>query len=343
MLEYLTAEILELAGNAALDHKCRMITPRHITLGIRHDAELNKMLPRSTVAGGGVLPRIPPYLRRDGQDQFNLNFAKINSDMLAESRATAYVLAGHNLPVKSGGVVVDPLTGVYVAAKSTNNEGQWEAAQEGDTQLVSRTDIDATPTWISREGLGDEPQRQNARIRDRDGHIPEETWTARQEQRARMKRALLAGDTFAAGGPASLVLSRLVRAVRARSSCDTLALAKSVLKASPGEMLLSCIHREQRATNLIFGRASFIRLVAAMVRLDVGAKTRGAATRRDTPRRFTPEALGAIQTATEGYLLELFVDAQLAALHDGERTHVRARDLQLALHLRGERDLESTS
>ena len=62
VLEYLCAEILELAGNTARDNKKSRIIPRHIQLAVRNDEELNKLLGGVTIASGGVLPNIHAVL-----------------------------------------------------------------------------------------------------------------------------------------------------------------------------------------------------------------------------------------------------------------------------------------
>lgn len=62
VMEYLTAELLELAGNSARDRKRKRIDPRDITMAVRNDEEMNKMLSKTTIAHGGVLPNIHSVL-----------------------------------------------------------------------------------------------------------------------------------------------------------------------------------------------------------------------------------------------------------------------------------------
>ena len=70
VMEYLTAEILELAGNAARDNKKKRIIPRHLLLAIKNDEELNNLFAGVTISQGGVLPNINSVLlpKKSSQD-----------------------------------------------------------------------------------------------------------------------------------------------------------------------------------------------------------------------------------------------------------------------------------
>ncbi|XP_041043351.1 histone H2A-like [Carcharodon carcharias] len=58
VLEYLTTEILKLAGNAARDNKKAHIILHHLQLTFCNDEGLNKLLGGATIAQRGVLPNI---------------------------------------------------------------------------------------------------------------------------------------------------------------------------------------------------------------------------------------------------------------------------------------------
>lgn len=57
VMEYVAADLLDMGSQAAIDNKKR-ITPRHLLLSIKNDAEFNELLKDVTIAEGGVLPRI---------------------------------------------------------------------------------------------------------------------------------------------------------------------------------------------------------------------------------------------------------------------------------------------
>ena len=93
----------------------------------------------------------------------------------------------------------------------------------------------------------------------------------------------------------------------------------------PGTVALREIRKYQKNTDLLIRKLPFQRLV------------REIAQNFKTDLRFQSSAICALQEASEAYLVGLFEDTNLCAIH-AKRVTIMPRDLQLARRIRGEKD-----
>jgi histone H3 len=92
----------------------------------------------------------------------------------------------------------------------------------------------------------------------------------------------------------------------------------------PGTVALREIRKYQKSTELLIRKQPFMRLV------------REIAQDFKSDLRFQSSALLALQEAGEAYLVSLFEDANLCALHC-KRVTIMPKDIDLARRIRGER------
>lgn len=92
----------------------------------------------------------------------------------------------------------------------------------------------------------------------------------------------------------------------------------------PGTVALREIRRYQKSTELLIRKLPFQRLV------------REIAQEFKADLRFQSTAIGALQEAAESYLVSLFEDTNLCAIH-AKRVTIMPKDIQLARRIRGER------
>ncbi|KAF2253714.1 histone-fold-containing protein [Trematosphaeria pertusa] len=92
----------------------------------------------------------------------------------------------------------------------------------------------------------------------------------------------------------------------------------------PGTVALKEIRRYQKSTELLILKAPFQRLVREIAQ---------GVTTQDGPDRWQSQAIQALQEATEAFLVSLFHDANLCAIH-AKRVTIQQKDIQLARRLR---------
>ncbi|KAF6768497.1 hypothetical protein AHF37_08872 [Paragonimus kellicotti] len=109
-----------------------------------------------------------------------------------------------------------------------------------------------------------------------------------------------------------------------RKQLATKAARKSAPGDRPGTVALREIRRYQKSTELLIRKLPFQRLV------------REIAQDFKTDLRFQSSAVSALQEASEAYLVGLFEDTNLCAIH-AKRVTIMPKDIQLARRIRGER------
>ena len=110
----------------------------------------------------------------------------------------------------------------------------------------------------------------------------------------------------------------------ARKSAPATGGVKKPHRYSPGTVALREIRRYQKSTELLIRKLPFQRLV------------REVAQDYKTDLRFQGSAVLALQESAEAYLVGLFEDTNLAAIH-AKRVTIMPKDIQLARRIRGER------
>jgi len=126
--------------------------------------------------------------------------------------------------------------------------------------------------------------------------------------------------------PRKMVASKSARVAQKAAAADAAAApkVKKPHRYRPGTVALREVRKYQKSTELLVRKLPFQRLV------------REIAQDQKTDLRFQATAVAALQEAAEAYLVGLFEDTNLCAIHAG-RVTIMPKDLQLARRIRGER------
>ena len=113
----------------------------------------------------------------------------------------------------------------------------------------------------------------------------------------------------------------------ARKSAPASGGVKKPHRYRPGTVALREIRKYQRSTDLLIRKLPFARLVREITQTYNSAPSEGE-------KRWQAEALMALQEACEYYLVHLFEDSNLCAIH-AKRVTIMVKDIQLARRIRG--------
>merc|ERR1712078_763204 len=111
----------------------------------------------------------------------------------------------------------------------------------------------------------------------------------------------------------------------ARKSSGSIVGSKPVKRFRPGTVALREIRKYQKSTELLLRKGPFQRLVREIATQEGGTEE----------TRFQSQALMALQEATESFLVSLFEDSNLCALH-AKRVTIMPKDMVLARRIRGD-------
>jgi histone H3 len=138
----------------------------------------------------------------------------------------------------------------------------------------------------------------------------------------KMKHVPVKNAASAKGGPKAA--ARKALATKSKGGAPATGGVKKPHRYRPGTVALRQIRHYQKSTELLLRKGPFSKLcreVAQMFASDL---------------RFGKNAVLALQEASEAYLVGVFEDTQLAAVH-GKRQTIMPKDVQLTRRIRGEK------
>ncbi|XP_037928733.1 histone H3.v1-like [Teleopsis dalmanni] len=358
VMEYLAAEVLELAGNAARDNKKTRIIPRHLQLAIRNDEELNKLLSGVTIAQANMSEAVavantdsPKEITAVPEKKVAVKKAtKVKKPSAAPSHPSTQQMVDasiKNLKERSGSSLLAikkyisatykcdaqklapfikkylktaVANGKLIQTKGKGASGSFKlsaAAAKSPKSSVEgkkkKVPSGVTKKKVTASSAG--TKKSKAKVSGE--KKPKKSAAAKKSIMARTKQTARKST----GGKAP---RKQLATKAARKSAPATGGVKKPHRYRPGTVALREIRRYQKSTELLIRKLPFQRLV------------REIAQDFKTDLRFQSSAVMALQEASEAYLVGLFEDTNLCAIH-AKRVTIMPKDIQLARRIRGER------